>query len=147
MISIKDLRHKVWLCSAQDVIVAPGEIEIARQPVLWASARIQPKRGQQFAASGFAAHDEAEKPSHEITIRFRPDVDIHSTAWLYEERLQSGRRWYKVLDHHESECGRWVFLRCRLVEKGVTAPPPSAPAPATSPTLPPAAPLPPGVIL
>lgn len=147
MISIKDLRHKVWLCTAKDVVAAPGEIEIARQPVLWAWARIQPKRGQQFAASGFAAHDEAERPSHEITIRFRPDVDIRSTAWLYEERPQSGRRWYKVLEHRDSECGRWVLLRSRLIEKGGIAQAPNSPATAASTSLPAAAPLPPGVVL
>lgn len=146
-----DLRHMVALCSEKDVVAGPASIEILRPPVFEARAAIEPKRGQTWSRLGVVAHDETERPSHEITIRFRPDVDITKAAWLYEERLQSGRRWFKILDHYDvGERARFWCLSCRLVERGVAVPGPTEPsagATAKKSTLPSGQQLPPGVKL
>lgn len=160
MTSIASLRHMVALCSGSDVVVSPGSIESRRPPIFTARADIQPKRAQQWSPQGFAAFDEKERPSHDVAIRFRPDIDITRAAWLFEERLQSGRRWFKVLGVVDvEERGRFWKLSCRLVEKGVEAPAPTQSPPATvdgkpsapvakkKSTLPSAQGLPPGVKL
>lgn len=127
MVSLSSLTHRVKLCSAKDAVVDGGTVTLARQDALTTWAAIKPKRGS-FFVDGVAAMEDREKVSHCITIRFRPDVQISSTAWVYEERRAAPPRWYKVLaivDREEK--GRWTELDVRLVESSDDLVKPEAP--------------------
>lgn len=115
-VSIAKLTHRIKLCSERDATVDGGMPVLTRDDVLTVWAQIQPKRGS-FFVNGTVAMENRENPSHYITIRYRSDLQIRSTAWVYEERRASPPRWYKVLSVQDrDENGRWFQLEVRLVE-------------------------------
>lgn len=116
-VGIKDLSHRITLCSARDETINSVEILLKRVGIFEAWAAIAPVRGQ-FFAGGFSVKEGREHYSHNIWIRFRPDMDITAWAWIFEPR-PSGARWYKVLAVEErDEAGRWWVMQCRLSQKG-----------------------------
>lgn len=118
-ISSRDLKNRISLCKAEDVILSPTEIVITRTDVLQTWAKVEAKQGSMYAPTGYAIMEERNKQTHIITIRARYDIDITSAAWIYEERMQSGARWYKVLKIRDdgTDTG-FTVLSCRLVERG-----------------------------
>ena len=144
--TISALKHRVVLCSAQDVTIAGTAMVINRAAVTEAWARIEAKRGSFFGRDGTVVDESREKASHTVDIRYRTDLAIRSTAWLYEARLMSEPRWYKVLDVRDfDEDGRFWRFECRLVAASDLQQPPQ---PSTAqPTPGGAMPLPAGVKL
>jgi head-tail adaptor len=128
-ISVAALRHRISLCTMQDVVVDGDEMRLTRKEVFGAWAAIEAKRGSMFAQGGVVIQESLDVQSHLITIRYRYDYAISSAAWVYEERRKSEPRWYKVLSVKDTTSEWWV-LSCRLVEKSdfVSQPQPDAPA-------------------
>lgn len=142
---IASFKHRVAVCSMKDVVEQNGTMSLTRADVYHAWAKIVPSVKSMFSSDGYAVKQSADARTHKIVIRFRRDLDITSAAWLYEERLQSGNRWFKVLAIAEAgECGEYLEMDCRLVERGVETSPPVDPV-ATLPGG--AVPLPKGVSL
>lgn len=136
---IAGLSHRVTLCSARDVVSEAGELRLTRVSAYDTWAAIRETRGSLFALDGVAIKEKRDTPSHEICIRYRRDKDISAAAWIYEQRLQSAPRWFKVISVSDvDEGGQFWKLRCRIVERSDEVSQPSPVAVAA---------LPPGVTL
>lgn len=141
------LSHRVQFCTAADVGVVNGAMVLNRVEAFAMWAHIEAERGSYFARDGFVIEETHDKPSHRITTRYRPDILIANTAWLYEARLLSPPRWFKILEVQDlHEDGRYWYFKTRLVDQSdLTAPPETAAKAATLAAG--ASPLPPGVLL
>ena len=117
MASIAQLRHRVHLCSQKDVVVE-GTLRLNREGVLSMWAMIEAKASSAFATTGAAVNDQRNKRTHIITTRYHRDLDISVMAWIYEARLKSAPRWFKVLKVTQSEQGGSEFFKfdCRIIE-------------------------------
>lgn len=125
MLTIAELRHKVQLCSQSDVVTTNGNLFLARADVLACWAKIEDKKGSLHGPTGLVTRESHDVRSHKITIRYRTDVDIKSTAWVYEARLKSPPRWFKVLA--VADQADMFVLDVRLVERSENAMTPVAP--------------------
>jgi len=125
-----DLKHKVTICTSADVVIDAGRLVITRTGVREARAQIRESRESQFSRDGVAIRESRDSASHKIIIRYDASRPISAAAWIYEKRLKSEPRWYKVLGISDlEEAGLWHVLRCRLVEKSDDlSAPASAPA-------------------
>jgi len=108
-----------------DVVDENGTMRLAREIVTLTWAQVEARRGAFVAVSGYTIDDPLEKKTHLITLRYRTDLEITSAAWIYEARLKSAPRWYKVIEilNDNSE---FVSIWCRLVEQSDTVTPPVA---------------------
>jgi head-tail adaptor len=126
---ISALRHKLILCSQRDE-VAEGEFSYKRHVVAEGWAAIEEKAASGFSPRGASMNESRSKRTHIITMRYRWDLNISLTAWLYEQRLKSSPRWFKVLKVGQVEKGGNQFFRfdCRLVERSDDAAQPTTEA-------------------
>jgi hypothetical protein len=129
---IADLKHRVALCTASDVVVDGSTMDIRRETVKWAWAAIehQTHMSSFLSRAGYAALENAARPTHRIRVRTGLELDYSATAWVYEQRLKSPPRWYKFLGFVEEGC--FTLLECHLQERNDDARPsdgPLAPAP------------------
>lgn len=117
---IAALRHKVRLCSQSDVITTEGGMQLRRKGVWSAWAGIEAKKASMFSREGAAMKESRDAHTHVGTLRYRDDLNISALAWLYEERLKSSPRWFKVLAVNQTEQGGTpcFMLDLRLVERG-----------------------------
>lgn len=142
---IKDFKHRVAVCSMADVVDDSGRMWLSRKDVYHCWARIAVSVSSMFSKEGQAVRQGRNERTHKITIRMRRDIDFTVAAWLYEERLQSPPRWFKVLSYQEQgEAGEFLELDCRLTERSAEA---SLPAEKPADCPPAALPLPSGVDL
>lgn len=118
--SIADLRHRVTLCRQEDVVLSGGEFRLARSEVMTTWARIEEKAASTFSPHGAAIKDNRDARTHVITMRYRSDLNLSVMAWLYEARMKSSPRWFKVLSITQGEDSGTQYLKanCRLVERG-----------------------------
>lgn len=121
--SIASLKHRVAICTMDDVVVDASTLSLRRAEVLRTWANIEAKNGSMFAKDGVAIMESRERQTHIICVRYRYDMVISSAAWVYEERLKSEPRWYKVLS--VVDAGEFWKFKCRLVEKSDAAEVPS----------------------
>jgi head-tail adaptor len=84
---IADLRHRIVLCSMQDVVEANGTMELTRKEVVETWARIRPfltfgSKGSFIGTGGYTILDppKTAHQTHWISIRFQHDLDVNSTA-------------------------------------------------------------------
>lgn len=70
-----------------------------------------------FSRAGYNIMEDRNRQTHVATMRMRRDLEISSAAWIFEQRLQSGSRWFKVLGIKEED-GTMLTLSLRLVERG-----------------------------
>lgn len=144
LFAIRDFKHRVALCSMQDVITTDGVLELSREDVFHTWACIEARAGSQFSPVGFAIMESREAKTHEIFIRYRSDTEVTSKAWIYDERLKSSSRWFKILSVQDfNEDGQYWLFKCKLYERGDNVIPPTTP----EPTIGTAVPLPEGVKL
>lgn len=142
--TIKDFSHRVAVCSMSDIVDEAGEMRLTRKDVYHCWAKIIVSVSSMFSKEGQAVKQGRNERTHKIVIRMNRDIDFTVAAWLFEERLQSPSRWFKVLSYQEQgEAGEYLELECRLTERGADAAKP-AEAPACAPA---AVPLPDGVRL
>lgn len=112
---ISRLRYRVMLCRMEDVVTKDGEMSLAREGIREVWGSIIDRRGSLVAPSGYVVEESSARVSHWITVRYMYDLDIKSTAWIYERRLKSPPRWFKVLDVTDH---RLVYMfGARLVER------------------------------
>lgn len=121
---ISKLKHRVALCTAHDVVTKNGTMELIRSTVVWTWADIEMQWNVHSFLSpiGFAIRESADRVTHYISVRSGIGVDVTSTAWIFEQRLKSQPRWYKVVGFGESP--GWLTMSCHLVEKSDNLQPP-----------------------
>lgn len=122
-LAIAERTHKLLVCSAADVVVTSDTIVLEKKGIYSGWAKVVPKKPSTYAPQGMTVEEPTDKPTHEITMNYRPDVEITSAAWLYEARLKSPPRWFKILSVMEK--GDMFVFSCRLTERGDNAPKPS----------------------
>lgn len=136
-IAIASLRHRVLLCRQDDVAITGGTLQLRREGVwpMWAS--IDPSRSSGFTPQGqsWAMRNERNVRTHRIMTRYHPDLLVSTLAWIYEERLRSAPRWFKILKINETEEGDSPFFKfdCRIIERGEDLIEPSEPVEEYSP--------------
>ncbi|MGL5734765.1 MAG: phage head completion protein [Beijerinckiaceae bacterium] len=131
---ISKLRHRLTLCRQEDVISGPDDMRLNRTGIVLAWASIEAKKASTFSPFGAAMKEGGQGRTHLIKMRYRPDLNISSMAWLYEERLQSSPRWFKILAVNQSEQSGspYFILDCRLIERGDNS---AAPTEASGPVM------------
>jgi hypothetical protein len=107
-----------------DVVEKDSVISLSRAPVaeMWAKIYALPHLPSFISPMGFAIKETANRVTHWITLRYKADLDFTSAAWVYERRLKSPPRWYKVVGYYDNE--PWIVLHAHLTEKSVEANPP-----------------------
>ena len=121
MKGIASLRHKVVLCRQSDVILSETEMRLNREDVAQMWASIEAKRSSTFSVNGAAVRDSKDARTHIIRVRYRSDLNISAMAWIYEARLKSSPRWFKVLSVNQTEDGAgsmYFLFDCRITERG-----------------------------
>lgn len=111
-----DRKHRVVLCSQKSDVDENGNLLIKRQGAIEGWACIDVAKASRFSNSGqVVSKDEA--PTHVITMTYNPDVNISVAAWIYEHRLKSPPRWFKVLSvKNVEEKSRFMAMTVRLAE-------------------------------
>lgn len=122
---ISELKHRVALCTMRDVVI-DQEMNLSREAITytWAAIEHMTHLSSFITREGYA-RENPERGTHRITVRAGLDLEYSTAAWVYEQRLRSPPRWYKVLGFVD-ECD-WVMLECHLVEKSDTAKPTDSP--------------------
>lgn len=139
---IAKLSHYVSICGMEDVVEASGVMSLARKAAFEAWAAIEMKKASSFSKAGYNVDSAKNEQTHEIYIRYRTDFEISHMAWVFEERLMSSPRWFKILKvADKKENGQYWCLSCQLVERSDDVTPPVSEHPALSI----ATPLPQGV--
>lgn len=120
---IADLKYRVALCTANDIVVDGQTMEIRRETVKWTWAAIEHMTNMSsfLSRAGYAALENAARPTHRIRVRTGHELDYSATAWVYEQRLKSPPRWYKFLGFVEEGC--FTMLECHLQERNDNARP------------------------
>lgn len=115
--SIADLKHRFTVCSQSDVVLIGGDLSLSRTGLYEGWGSLEFSRGSFFAKNGAAVEESRNSPNATIRMRYRTDILISSGAWIYEARLKSAPRWFKILSVVEDDCNFFVF-KVRLVERG-----------------------------
>jgi len=118
---ISDFSHRIQICTQLDVVEDGSTISLSRVPAakVWAKVYALPHLPSFVSPYGYAIKETANRVTHWVTLRYKIDMDFSSAAWLYEERLKSPPRWYKVVGFYDSDL--WITLHCHLVEKSTKA--------------------------
>jgi head-tail adaptor len=116
-ITSKDLRHRISLCTSADVVTEEGQLMLVRSDVLSTWAKIEAKTTSMFSRAGYNILEDRNRQTHLAFMRMRRDIEISSAAWIFEQRMQSGARWFKILGIKEED-GTWIALSLRLIERG-----------------------------
>lgn len=125
---IKKFKHFVQVCSADDVADGKGGISYQKKMVLEGWAMIEARRAQTIDPHGISVMEERDRRTHFIRMRYRPNVLITSSAWIYEHRRLSAPRWFKVLHwSDELEDGQYWKIECVQYEVSDEAPRPTEP--------------------
>jgi hypothetical protein len=124
-VKLSYLKHRVALCTMQDIVRSGDTMELRREAVQWAWAGIMNQQNLPnfMSRQGYTIKEPVDRPSHIITVRCHLELSYTSAAWVYEERLKSSPRWYKVLG--TTEYDNWIDLVCHLVEKSDKVMPPT----------------------
>jgi len=116
---LRKFKHLVKVCSAQDVVIDNGQLVYQKKEIFEGWAMIVARRAQVFDPYGQAILEERNRRTHFIHMRKRPDIQVTSAAWIYEEPRLSPPRWFKLLNSmDELEDGQFFKFECRLVEMG-----------------------------
>lgn len=98
ILTIAELTHWIVVCSMKDVVIKDGSMSLAREGILSCWSRFEERRASLQGPSGLSVPQERKDlRTHLITIRFRYDIDFRSSAWIFEKRMKSSPRWWKVL--------------------------------------------------
>lgn len=129
-IQVGKMKDRVCISSMKDR-VEDGSMMMTREGIITCWAMVDLWRASYQAPTGYVVDAADEKPTHYIYTRFRYDTIFTTATWIYNERLKSPPRWFKVIAVSDvDEEGRFTCFTCRLVEQSdsVSAPqPPRAP--------------------
>lgn len=140
--TIGSRRHRVVLCSQQDVVVEGGVFHLKRKEVTSLWAEIKENKTTTFTSRGAAMGDSRDGSTHTVYILYSTIVNLSVMAWLYEARMKSSPRWFKIISVGQTETSglTYFMLKVRLVERADDLATPGEDAS-------PVTPLPPGVTL
>lgn len=114
---IANFRHRVAICSMDDIAMADGFMSLVRKDVYHCWAFIQDYEGSTYSKAGYVVQEKVDDKSHLIFVRYRSDMNFSSAAWIYEARLKSSPRWFKILETQNwKEMGRYNCFSCKAVE-------------------------------
>jgi len=116
-LQIGKLRHRIVLCSQKYDVKSKGELLDVRESVIECWAQIRELAHTTFSEHGAAVLANRDVRTHFIYTRYFPLLDISGKAYVYEERMKSSPRWFKVLSVGQSEVkGSPYFVwSCRIV--------------------------------
>lgn len=115
-VRVADRKHRVVLCSQKSDIDENGNLLVERRGMITGWAAIDIVKPSRFSNGGNVV-SKAEQPTHRITMNFNPDVNVSVSAWIYEHRLKSPPRWFKVLSvANVGESSRFMQMTVRLTE-------------------------------
>jgi head-tail adaptor len=122
--SIKELKHRIAICTMKDVVISSDQMVLRREAVVWTWAKIEHQHhlASFMSDTGYAIKELATRATHRIRVRTGLEIDYTAAAWIYEEFLKSPPRWYKVLGFVD-DSDRIVMLECHLVESSELAKP------------------------
>ena len=117
--SIAARRHRLKLCKQEDVVVSGGGFELRRQEVTTVWAEVEEKKSSTFSPHGAVMADSRNQRTHCVYIRYSYLMNLSVMAWLYEERLKSSPRWFKILKVGQTEMKGTPYFKLdvRLVER------------------------------
>lgn len=110
--------YRVALCSEKDVIPDPEKFLVYKKFIYEAWASIEVKKASQFTRDGVSMEDH-KKVTHKIMMNYRSDVDISFAAWIYDKRLKSPPRWFRILK--VSDDSEFFTFEVRLAENSEDA--------------------------
>lgn len=114
----KKFKHRLSVCRQEDVVLE-NDLLYRKHEIYTGWAMVERRRAQTFSPDGQSVLEEHNRRTHFIRMRYRPDVEITMAAWLYEHRMKSAPRWFKVLNvGDEYEDSRYFLFECRLMEQG-----------------------------
>jgi hypothetical protein len=121
-VKIRDLKHRIAICTMKDVVVSADRMELRREAIVWTRAKIdhQHHLPSFMSVEGYAVKEYANRATHRIRVRAGLNIDYTSAAWIYEEFFRSPPRWYKVLGFVDDSVD-FVMLECHLVESSESA--------------------------
>jgi hypothetical protein len=82
------------MCREEDIIV-DGEFRIKKDGIRSAMAKITQIRKSKLSRTGNELRT-TDDATHSIEIRSTYGVEYTNSAWIYEHRLRSSPRWFKV---------------------------------------------------
>jgi head-tail adaptor len=112
---VASYRNRIVICSMSDVVEDNQMMRLKREAAIYTWAKINEEKKSSFAPSGFTVLEPSERTTHQVFIRARREVNFSSSAWIYEARLQSAPRWFKIISL--SEYKEEVCFACHLVER------------------------------
>lgn len=119
---IADFRHRVSICSMNDVVDNNGTMQLIRKDVYQCWAKIYGVRGYQQSKAGYTVKENLNYRTHVVAIRYRRDIDMTTAAWIYEERRQSPPRWFKIVNSVDGDDNsEFLEIEARLVENSPDA--------------------------
>lgn len=121
---LADFSHRVALCRGDDVVVSSDQMVLVREAVTWQWAAIRQPRPSYLGQAGFPVKELFDRLTHYITVRQAVELNVASTAWVYEEFLKSPPRWYKVIGFNDTDrsqqsprTSHWIHIACHLWER------------------------------
>lgn len=126
-LTIAERKHRLTIFRADDVVINGASIVLKKEAIYKGWGKIEAKAPSTFAPQGVSVEENVAKHNHIISMNYRSDILISSAAWIYEERLKSAPRLFKILSVTET-CELFKFY-CRLTERGDNAILPVAPEP------------------
>lgn len=124
-LTIAQRKHRLTLFRADDIVINGASIVLKKEAIYKGWGMIEAKAPSTFAPQGVTVEENVAKHNHIISMNYRPDILISSAAWIYEERLKSAPRLFKILSVIET-CDLFKFY-CRITERGDNAILPVAP--------------------
>jgi hypothetical protein len=124
-LTIAERKHRLTLFRAEDIVINGSSIVLKKEAIYKGWGKIEAKTPSTFAPQGVSVEENVAKHNHIISMNFRPDILVATAAWVYEERLKSPPRLFKILSVIET-CDLFKFY-CRLTERGDNAILPVAP--------------------
>lgn len=143
-LKVSDFRHMLILCSQNDVVMKNGMLAVKKIGVMPVRCKIEQKASSMFSPHGATMKDSSDSRTHQVTMRYHPEINISAMAWLYEERLISPPRWFKILKVGQTEDQGSLFY---IVDARITERSDFAATPTDSASKGPAVGLPSGVRL
>lgn len=124
-LTIAERKHRLTLFTANDIVLNGAEIILSKKSIYTGWGKIEAKSPSTYAPQGVTVEESREKPNHVISMNYRSDILISSAAWIYETRLKSAPRLFKILSVIET-CDLFKFY-CRVTERGDNVIAPVAP--------------------
>ena len=124
-LTIAERKHRLTLFRADDLVISGASIVLKKEAIYKGWGKIEAKSPSTFSPQGPTVEERVDRHNHIISMNYRPDILVSSAAWIYEERLKSAPRLFKILSVIET---RDLFkFYCRITERGDNVISPVAP--------------------